>query len=182
MRLVGILGRKRVGKDTTADYLVDNYDFIKIALAQPAKDACKITFNLSDYEVNEGKDIYNDKWEKTPREILVWYATGIFRKEINNFLPNSKEDHWINLAINKYNTIKNKDEKTKIVISDVRFQNEIDVIHQNGGIIIKIVNDKVIKDKNEDHIDDLNGDFVIINHDKKEDLYKKILEIIMISN
>ena len=183
MKLVGILGRKRVGKDTTADYLVDNHNFnLKIALAQPAKEACKLTFNLTDYDVNDGKDIYNEKWKKTPREILVWYATGIFRIEINNFLPESKDNHWINLGIDKYNIMKTNNENAKVVISDVRFQNEIDVIHQNSGIIIKIVNDNVPKDKFEDPIDDLKGDYLIINHDEKEDLYKKIDELIMLLN
>ncbi len=178
MKLIGILGRKRVGKDTTADYLTDNYDFTKFAIAQPIKDSCKIAFNLSDYDVNDGKDIIHEKWNKTPREILIWYGTDMFRKEINNFIPNTKDNHWINLAINKYDNLTSKNENAKVVFSDVRFQNCIDVIHNNGGIIIKIVNDNGPKDAFEDHIDNLVGDYLIVNHGTHEDLYKKIEEII----
>ncbi len=178
MKLIGILGRKRVGKDTTADYLTDNYDFTKIAIAQPVKESCKIAFNLSNYDVNDGKDILHEKWNKTPREILVWYATHIFRNEINNFMPGSKDNHWINLAMDKWNNLKNINENAKVVLSDVRFQNCIDIIHNNGGIIIKIVNDNVEKDENENHIDNLVGDYLIVNHGTQEELYKKIEEIV----
>jgi dephospho-CoA kinase len=172
-KLIGILGRKRVGKDTSADYLVNNYNCTKIAIATPIKDATKILFNLIDEDVYENKDIVNEKWSVPPRKLIKWLGTDIFRKAINDILPDSKDNHWINLAMDKYNEINGN-----VVISDVRFQNCIDVIHNNGGIIIKIINDSVAKDADEDHIDGLCGDYYIMNDGSIEDLYKKLDDVI----
>ena len=41
-KLIGLLGRKRVGKDTVADYLINNYNFTKHAFANPIKEVLKI--------------------------------------------------------------------------------------------------------------------------------------------
>ena len=40
INIIGILGNKRVGKDTVADYLVKNYGFIKYNFADPIKEIC----------------------------------------------------------------------------------------------------------------------------------------------
>ncbi len=39
MKLLFLIGKKRSGKDTTADYIMDNYNATKHQLAGPIKDA-----------------------------------------------------------------------------------------------------------------------------------------------
>lgn len=44
MVLIGLVGLKITGKDTMADYLVDNCDYDKIAFADPIKEILNILF------------------------------------------------------------------------------------------------------------------------------------------
>ena len=66
-------------------------------------------------------------------------------------------------------------------MSDMRFQNEIDMIHQLGGIVIKLTRPSINNTdahESEKNIDNLKGDFNIINDGTLEELYKKVDEII----
>ena len=45
--LIGLLGKKRVGKDTVAEYLIEKYNFIRYAFADPIKEIAGIMFNFS---------------------------------------------------------------------------------------------------------------------------------------
>jgi dephospho-CoA kinase len=171
--LIGILGRKRVGKDTTCDYLVKNYNFTKIALATPVKQAVSLLFNFTDDDVNENKDNINEEWGVTPRTLLKYFATDVFRKDINKVLPGIEDNFWVKTCLLKCSKIDGD-----VAISDVRFQNEIDKIHEKNGIIIKIINNNAPKDPDEDHIDDLRGDYTIYNESDVVNLYKTLDEII----
>ena len=175
MLLIGFLGRKRVGKDTGADYLINTHNFdLKIAFASKLKDACKLLFNFTDEDVNDKKDIVNETWGVTPRTLLKYFGTDIFREDIQKVLPNIEDKFWAKSCIDKC-LASNKD---KIAISDVRFQNEIDYIHKHNGIVIKIINNNVEKDPDEDHIDFLEGDYTIYNEDDRDHLYKYLNDVI----
>jgi len=171
MLLIGVLGRKRVGKDTTADYLVNKHKFgLKIAFATPLKDACKLLFNFTDEDVNDKKDIINHTWGVTPRTMLKYFGTDIFRNDIQNVLPNVEDKFWAKLCLEKCIS----SHKDRVVISDVRFQNEIDYIHKYNGIVIKLVNRNVPQDPDENQIDQLKGDYTIYNEQDYDYLYKCI--------
>ncbi len=174
MKLIGILGRLRVGKDTTGDYLVNEHNYTKLAFATPLKEGCKILFNLNDYDVYEGKDVMHPYWGVTPRTLIKYIANDVFRSDINRILPNVGDKFWVNHTMNKCKEL----DGVNIVISDVRFQSEIDAIHNNGGIIIKVVNNNVNKMADEDHIDELLGDYYVINEGSLDELYEKIEQIL----
>jgi hypothetical protein len=66
----------------------------------------------------------------------------------------------------------------RIVVSDVRFQNEIDAIHAKGGFIIKIHRDLPNESltslhESESNIDKFVGDYYIENNSSYDDLYKR---------
>ncbi len=137
--LIGILGRKRVGKDTMSDYLCSKYNFGKITLAQPLKDICKISYNFSDEQLYGSlKEIIDERFGVSPRVVYQYLGTDIFRKDINKIIPNIKNNFWINLVAENYLKMIDVNKNSCVVISDVRFQNEIDRIHELGGIVIKI--------------------------------------------
>ena len=176
--LVGILGRKFAGKDTVADYMCSKHNFNKLILAQPLKDACKLLFNFSDEQLYGNlKESIDPNWGITPRIVFQYFGTDVFRRDIHKIIPNIGDNFWINLAISKYLEMKNANKDALIVISDVRFQNEIDSIHEQGGIIIKIIRPELSNmdaHESEKNIDNLSGDYTIINDETKDDLYKKI--------
>lgn len=49
--IVGMCGGAGVGKDTAADYLVKNFGFVKVGLADPLKRICKEVFDFSDEQL-----------------------------------------------------------------------------------------------------------------------------------
>lgn len=66
-------------------------------------------------------------FDTTPRKLLQIIGTEFFRNTISS-------NFWTDIA-----------PKSHIIVPDVRFQNEIDFIKNNGGVIIKVV-DKGLKE------------------------------------
>ncbi len=138
--IVGILGLKGSGKDTIGNYLIENYNFEKIAYAGALKDAICCIFGW-DRNMMEGATEESRKWREevdeywgfSPREMMQRIGTDLFRKQI-------KDDIWIKslkLKLEKMTQGPFK-MKTNVVITDCRFNNEIDLIKEKGGIIILV--------------------------------------------
>ena len=82
--IIGITGKAGSGKDTVADYLVKNHDFIKLSFAGILKQGMQILFNLSDDQLHHPlvKEKIDPRWGKSPRELMQWLGTDILRKNI----------------------------------------------------------------------------------------------------
>jgi len=144
MNIIAICGFQGAGKDTLANILVEKYGYTKLSFAGILKDIVAIIFNW-DRKLLEGDTIESRKWREqidewwsnrlciknlTPRYILQTIGTDVFR---NHFHP----DIWIasiEKKLSNYN---------KIVITDCRFPNEIDIIKKYGGKLIHIYRDKL---------------------------------------
>ena len=70
--IIGLVGKKGSGKDTMADFLVENYHFKQYAYAEPLKKLCQDLFCLTDAQVNchALKETIDERWNKSPRQIL----------------------------------------------------------------------------------------------------------------
>ena len=138
--LIGFSGKKGSGKSFFADYLVNNKLFIKLSFASPLKEITKILFNLSDEDVKDPikKELINPKFNASPRELMQWLGTDIMREEFNKKFDYSGSI-WIDSVKDKVKTL--LDNNKDVVIDDVRFQNEVDMIHSLGGIVINLHND-----------------------------------------
>lgn len=138
--IIGFTGFISAGKDTAADYLVNVHGFRRDSFANTLKDAIAAIFGW-DRTLLEGRTTEARQWREqvdewwanrlgipdlTPRWILQYWGTEVCR---NNF----HDDIWIA-------SLENKMRKTKdnIVISDVRFPNEIKAIQNVGGRVIRI--------------------------------------------
>jgi hypothetical protein len=137
--IVGFVGLIGAGKDTAADYLVNFHGFRRDSFANTLKDAVACVFGW-DRTLLEGRTTQAREWreqrddwwsdrlgmEITPRKILQYWGTEVCRHGFH-------DDIWIA-------SLENKMRKTRdnIVISDVRFPNEIKAIHNAGGIVIRV--------------------------------------------
>jgi hypothetical protein len=138
--IIGFVGLIGSGKDTAADYLVNFHEFRRDSFANTLKDAVANVFGW-DRTLLEGRTAEARKWREevdhwwagrlnmphlTPRWILQYWGTEVIRDGFH-------DDMWIA-------SLENKMRKTtdNIVISDVRFPNEIKAIHNSGGIVIRI--------------------------------------------
>lgn len=145
MIIFGLCGLQGSGKDTIADYFVKK-GFIPLSFASLLKDVVSILFDM-DREMLEGKtsdarkqrEIIDEWWSKrlgipnfTPRYALQFIGTDLFR---NHF----KDDFWL-ICIEK-KIIKH----SKVVITDARFCNEIEMIEKLGGKMIHVIRGELPK-------------------------------------
>lgn len=138
--IIGFVGLIGAGKDTAADYLVNFHGFRRDSFANTLKDAISNIFGW-DRTLLEGRTAEARAWREqvdpwwaerlgmpnlTPRWILQYWGTEVCR---NGF----HDDIWIA-------SLENKIRKTKdnIVISDVRFPNEIKAIKNAGGMVVRV--------------------------------------------
>lgn len=165
--IIGLSGKAKSGKDCLADYLVQNYGFVKVAFADELKLLCASTFNLSNEQLYGNlKETKDSRYNKTTREILQ--ATGQFYRSIDI-------DFWVNKCINKIYLDKN------YVITDCRLTNEYNAIKKLNGKIIRINRDGELRgyvsnsnDISETDLNNHNFDLTIDNNGTLIDLYNKI--------
>ena len=135
--IIGICGFIGCGKDTVADYLINEHGYSRESFAGNLKDAVSVIFGW-DREMLEGRSKAAreqreqvDPWwaEKlnmptlTPRWVLQYWGTEVARKSFHN-------DIWIHSLERKLQN------KTDVVITDCRFPNEVKSITRNKGLII----------------------------------------------
>lgn len=125
--LVGFAGRKRSGKDTAAGHLVDRRGFVRRAFADPLKRTCQDLFDLSDDQVGgDAKDAVDPRYARSPRELMQFMGTEFVR----NF---ACETLWVDKFERWYAGARAAGGARRVVVADVRFQNEVDAIHRLGG-------------------------------------------------
>ena len=126
--LIGLTGAKYSGKDTLADHLCHSHGFIKYALADPLKGVCKSLFGLRDEQLwgdlKEEKDV---RYSKTPRQLLQILGTDCIRQKVQDDFWVAQWQAWLNNTPHR-----------RVVVSDVRFENEVRAIHDNGGVVLRI--------------------------------------------
>ncbi len=132
--IIGLCGKKGSGKDTVGNYLVENYGFVRIAFADPLKEACKIVFGFSQEQLHGNKKETPDGfWIHTPREIMQVVGTELFRKELPKHCKYIDDNIWINAANKKLQELQKKGHK-RFVFTDVRFNNEARSIMNKKGV------------------------------------------------
>ena len=139
--IIGICGFQGSGKDTIADYLQNIYGFKRDSFAATLKDAVASIFGW-DRELLEGRTTESRAWREqvdtwwarrldmpglTPRLVLQKWGTEVARRSWH-------DDTWIASLENKLARAHND-----IVITDVRFPNEIAAVRNAGGIVIRVV-------------------------------------------
>lgn len=133
VEVVGLGVTAQVGKDTAAEYIEANYPGAKrVAFADKLKKIAMDLFGLSweqCYGPVEIKEAVDPRYGLTPREILQ--GIGEKMREIY-------EDIWVDTVF--YTTLPELQGQgyDKFVISDVRYPNEADTIHDRGGVVVKI--------------------------------------------
>ena len=136
--IIGVCGFIGCGKDTVADYLVNFHEFRRESFADSLKDSVAAVFGWDRImlegrtkEAREWREQVDPWWAErldmptlTPRWVLQYWGTEVCRKTFH-------DDIWIASIENKL-----RQSKDDIVVSDVRFPNEIKSIKKLGGKIV----------------------------------------------
>jgi hypothetical protein len=151
----------RVGKDTAVDYISKMYDgdVVRVSFAKPLYDLLHLVQDSCGME------------REKDRDFLQFIGTWVKKKDQN---------FWVNLA--KQNiTEQFQKGKNIVLVSDVRYPNEFEMLRELGFTLIKIER-KVETDltleqtchSSENSLSNADWDFTIDNNGTLEDFYRKI--------
>ena len=183
--LIGIIGKKRSGKDTSGDYLVSEKNFTKYSFANPIKRGAMELFGFSEEQVfGDLKDVVDPTWGITPRLVLQIMGTEIFQYDMPKHIPELQvfgRGFWVKRFEQWYEQNKNLD----VVICDVRFQHEADAILKMGGQVWKVQRPSLVsvdEHASEMEMDLITGVTNILQNDGTlEDLYNKIDSLVLVN-
>lgn len=134
--VVGVAGKKMSGKSTFVDDYIKSHPEQSVfvhAFADPLKEACSTLFQFSYDQLTDPvlKETVDHRWDKSPRNLMQWLGTDIMRDQF-------RSDFWIYHWLLWFKSQK-WTEGSIIFIPDVRFQNEINFIHNTlHGMVIYI--------------------------------------------
>jgi hypothetical protein len=156
--IVGISGKRGVGKSLLCNPYLKARDFQIYAFADPLKEDVRRFYGLT-RDHTDGKlkeEPCHKLGGRTPREAMI--AEGLLRRQ---FSENGM--YWVYKLFE--DKIKKVPENTLIAISDVRFKNEANYIHKQGGYLVRLdrklelnVHKGLINDPSENDLDDYNFD------------------------
>lgn len=137
--IIGLVGFAGSGKGSVGDVLADKYSFKKFAFADTLKDTVSTMFGwrreLLEGDTDESRafretpDLFwSARFDEdvTPRMILQKMGTEAIRNVFH-------EDFWVHALAKRIENEKN------VVITDVRFPNEVKFIRDSGGFIVRVV-------------------------------------------
>ena len=140
--IIGLTGYAGCGKTTSAHYLVTHHSFIEVSFADPLKDGLCAMFKMTRKELEKIKE------DKTPlhgigqtaRYLMQTLGTDWGRNMVN-------PDIWLILAQARIQQMIHDVDKSRVVVSDVRFTNEAKLIRDLGGIVVFITNSDRVQNR-----------------------------------
>tara|TARA_X000001036_G_C20501495_1_gene734056 strand:- start:119 stop:682 length:564 start_codon:yes stop_codon:yes gene_type:complete len=167
--IIGIAGYKGSGKDTVANVLQTSFLFEKKSFAQPIKDIIHNTFGIDKAILSgdNGERIFREEsmpdwFYLSPRDMMQKIGMA-FRDELH-------PDIWVKVMEKQIKSI-----KQNIVIPDVRFKNELELINKYGFCVgIKRPGYNGDEHRSEHALDDIELPIVFNNDSSQEMLYAKV--------
>lgn len=155
MRLIGLTGLPRAGKGTFAG-IAERYGFYEMNFSDPLKEAAAVLLNRPLWQCRGEKDFDREaimpEWNFSMREFLQKLGTECMRDTI-------RQDFWVHLMRNQ---LDRAPLSRNVVITDVRFPNEVQMIRSRGGTVVGIERPGL---KANDHVSNrpLVPDFLLLN-------------------
>lgn len=130
-RLIGIAGKAGSGKDTAGAHLVKHHGFEQYAFANPIRAmlAALGAFPASDLIDRDTKEVVIGWLGKSPRQMAQTLGTEWGRELVHQQL-------WVLMAQRRWEAAQAVGED--LVITDVRFENEVLWVKAQGGQVIAL--------------------------------------------
>ena len=125
--LVGLTGKSEVGKSLASEHLKRAYSMHRMAFASPLK---RMMIAMGVPEEN----VWGDKKEE-PLELLCGHSARHAMQTLGTEWGRSMNPNlWTNLFVDEYL----REQRERVVVDDLRFDNEASVIQELGGIVVEI--------------------------------------------
>ena len=139
MILIGIGGKARAGKDTAARYLVSEHGFYHASFARRLKQVTQVKFGLLDEECskkNYSKVI--ERWGISFRKMLQLEGTEAGWQIYDRHMSPGPS-LWVRHIAHEWIIVQESTNYLGMVLSDMRFQHELDWIKSQGGVGWKVL-------------------------------------------
>jgi hypothetical protein len=180
--VIGFTGKAGAGKDTLAAWLVENHGYKRYSLADPIKDLLNARFGWKPEQ-------WDDRvWKEdpngihgchhstrdgyvpfSPRSWAQWLGTEVGRALAG-------QDVWVNALFVKAAA----EGSHRIVIPDVRFDNEAAAIRHMGGAVIRVTRDVpgVAPHVSESGVDEELTDYTVKNSGRVSEATTRLASVI----
>ncbi len=143
--IIGLCGAAGSGKSEAAKYLVEHHGFTELAFATPLKKACAALFDLDISKFNdpEQKQVMDPRWKVTPR-IIMQAVGSMIRDHMPDAIPHlnlTEDKRFFAHLFEIY--MQDASEDARIVVSDVRFEDEAQAILNVGGQLYCVDNPSI---------------------------------------
>jgi hypothetical protein len=182
--LIAFSGLKGAGKDTAAQVLVDEFGFTKISFAEALRQLLmiinpEISFEdmwgvncrrLSQIVKESGWDEAKRNYPEVRRLMQVTGTEGV-RMLFG-------ENAWIDILARRYPDLSN--DETRYVITDCRFDNEVDFVRNQGGMLVWVDRKGLVSDghaSESDHIKELAS--VVLHNDETIDEFHEDVRFVL---
>lgn len=188
LRVIGLCGLAGSGKDTVGNHLVKEWGYTRFAFADAVKEALLVfdpwievvpktnhlmpsnMAKLSQLVEDEGWDVAKQRPEV--RQVLLDFGIKVGREYLGSRL--SCGNVWVDLAEEYIYKKLCEDPDIKFVITDVRFEDEGNLVKDFGGILVKVEREySGLKGENAKHESEavpFTPDFTVVNNGSIRDL------------
>lgn len=163
--IIGISGKKRSGKDTIYELIKkrSGYSVARAAFGDQIKEEVARVTGMAVPHIEENKERF--------RPMLQWWGAD-FRRHYNG------DRYWLERMLFRMRSIRDPE---VLVITDVRYPNEAEVVKEAGGILLRVERKTGLKDphSSENLLDDFKEfDYRLDNNGTLEDLEEEVARIV----
>lgn len=122
--IVGISGKRGVGKTAASKYLEKKYGYVRVSFADDLRAFAKTFFPFTERDFNQDKEKKYKQYDWSPRDFIL---------HLSELLRYHDSSYWLNRALSRCT------DPTKVyVFDDLRFKNEAESIKAQGGKLVRI--------------------------------------------
>jgi hypothetical protein len=187
---IGIIGRRRSGKDTLANYLMREHGYARVGFADAVKEAALALNPWIDVQGRERTGELDGTVVRLSElvESIGWEDAKDFYPEVRRILQRlgdeaGRQVHgdntWVNTALRKIGTL-----STPVVVPDVRYPNEVSALRHAGFRIVRITRGNVTRGSiadghaSESNADVMEADMELTNDGTLHDLHDRARSVI----
>lgn len=178
--IVGIIGRKFSGKSTAAGTLAEQNGFTVVKFADPLKEMIRTLFYVAGYDEHETEEYIEGSLKEAPVDILGGKSTRHAMQTLGTEWGRTciGDEFWTTLFLARAS------QRRLVVCDDCRFENEANLIADQGGVLIRLLRPEQAvsgpepdRHPSEIEMDNISCHHFIYNDGSIMDLYKKVKSV-----